>query len=237
MMDARLLWRALRARYRDNRTELNAIASQLRPHDLVCDIGANKGSFLYWLSRWTRRGRVVAFEPQPELSAYLRARFSAASNVTIESKGVYFRTEDRYLYVPSNNSPGATLSNTHYPLGTNRIVVPVVSLDDYFNGQRYPDILKIDVEGAELDVFRGADRILSQRKPFIVFECEQRHLPSGTVFDAFRYLEAKGYRGHFINGSSLSPISDFSPETNQRQGYGRFWEASGYCNNFVFASD
>jgi hypothetical protein len=60
--------RALKALFRDQRTEFVAIWRHLRPGDIACDIGANKGSFIYWLSWWVRGGRVVAFEPQPELA-------------------------------------------------------------------------------------------------------------------------------------------------------------------------
>jgi hypothetical protein len=49
--------RALKARLRDQRAELDAIGAHLRPGDIVCDVGANKGSFIYWLSRWVRDGR------------------------------------------------------------------------------------------------------------------------------------------------------------------------------------
>ena len=56
--------RALKALLRDQRAEFSVIRRHLRPGDIACDIGANKGSFIYWLSWWVRNGRVVAFEPQ-----------------------------------------------------------------------------------------------------------------------------------------------------------------------------
>src|SRR5690242_8361899 len=88
---ARFLVRALKARLRDERTELALIRRYLRPGDIVCDIGANKGSFIYWLSRWVRDGRVIAFEPQPELARNLSrlCDLFGLANVTIESKAVY----------------------------------------------------------------------------------------------------------------------------------------------------
>jgi hypothetical protein len=57
--------RALKARFRDHSAELSVIKRHIRRGDIVCDVGANKGSFVYWLSRWAgKSGRVVAFEPQ-----------------------------------------------------------------------------------------------------------------------------------------------------------------------------
>src|SRR5215217_2108239 len=69
-MKARFLWRAHRARLADQAAELALIRRHTRPGDLACDVGANKGSYLYWMSRWA--DRVVAFEPQSGLADYLR---------------------------------------------------------------------------------------------------------------------------------------------------------------------
>jgi FkbM family methyltransferase len=58
--------------------------------------------------------------------------------------------------------------------------VPVVALDDYFEARDKVTLLKIDVEGAELGVLKGAERILRQHGPLLVFECENRHLAPPT---------------------------------------------------------
>jgi len=47
--------RALKARFRDQTAEFAIIRRHLRPGDIACDIGANKGSFIPWLSRWCQR--------------------------------------------------------------------------------------------------------------------------------------------------------------------------------------
>jgi FkbM family methyltransferase len=144
--------RALKA-LRDQRTEFVAIWRHLRPGDIACDIGANKGSFIYWLSRWVRDGRVVAFEPQLELARYLQrlCRIIGLGNVTVEAKAVYSHSGDRDLFVPEGHGPGASLQH-RTPEGRNftTLSVPVVALDDYFKESDRITLLKIDVEGAEL---------------------------------------------------------------------------------------
>ena len=68
-----LYWRAWRARLRDHRMELGSLLSALSPGDCALDVGANKGSFAYLLSRRVGpTGRVIAFEPQARLATYLR---------------------------------------------------------------------------------------------------------------------------------------------------------------------
>jgi FkbM family methyltransferase len=229
--------RALKARFRDQRAELDIIGRHIRPGDVVCDIGANKGSFIYWLSWSVRHGRVVAFEPQPELARGLVdvCRAINLSNVMVEAKAVYSHSGDRDLYLPTGHQPGASLHRkTLAAESFATLSVPMVSLDDYFNESDKVTLLKIDVEGAELEVLRGAQRILRQHAPLLVFECENRHLASGNVHDIFSYLAGFGYRGSFVSQRRLFPISEFDAAVHQRQDGEWFWKSRDYCNNFVF---
>lgn len=229
-MRSRFLWRAYRARLADQAVEL-ALLRRFGDGRLACDVGANKGSYLYWMARWSQQ--VVAFEPQPELAAYLRtiAARLPMGNVTIEQAGAAARSGARRLYVPSAASPEASL----LPIpGARSLRVQVVALDDYFPVAERLGLLKVDVEGAELDVFAGAERILTKDRPAILFECEQRHLRAGSVFDCFRHLADRAYRGWFIQGKKLMPVSAFDPRLHQSEVGPRFWRAPGYCNNFLF---
>ena len=234
---ARFLVRGLKARYRDQKTEFDIIRQQVRPGNIVCDIGANKGSFILWLSRWVRGGRVVAFEPQPQFAQRLAAvcRAMKLDNVTVEAKAVYSHSGDQDLFVPAGHSPGASL--THRAAEAERFTtlsVPVVALDDYFGESDAVALLKIDVEGAELGVLNGAERILRRHAPLLVFECENRHLAPGKVGDVFSYLSGLGYEGSFVCRNRILPLAEFDAAVHQRQDGEWFWKRRDYCNNFVF---
>ena len=229
--------RSLKARFRDQTAEFKIISRHLRPGDVACDIGANKGSFILWLSRWCGTGRVVAFEPQPEFARRLAqvCRATGLDNVTVEAKAVYSRSGDQDLFVPAGHSPGASLTHRAAEAKSfTTLSVPVVALDDYFDANEPVALLKIDVEGAELGVFKGAERILRQHAPLLVFECENRHLAPGNVNDVFSYLETLGYEGSFICRDQVLPISEFDAALHQRQDGEWFWKRKDYCNNFVF---
>ena len=229
--------RALKARFRDQRLEFGVIRQHLQPTDVACDIGANKGSFIYWLSSWCRRGRVVAFEPQPELARRLEnvCRVMGLNNVTVVAKAAYSRSGNQDLFVPKGHQPGASLNRVAAEGESFEVLsVPVVSLDEYFGAHDRIGLLKIDAEGAEFEILKGAERILRQQAPLLVFECENRHLTHGDVGDVFAYLESLGYRGQFVCRNELLPISEFDAAIHQRRSGEWFFKSKDYCNNFIF---
>lgn len=229
--------RALKARFRDQKAEFDVIRRHVRPGDIVCDIGANKGSFIYWLSSWAGDGRVVAFEPQPQFARRLAAvcRAMKLDNVTVEAKAVYSHSGSHDLFVPMGHSPGASLTHKAAEAKSfTTLSVPVVALDDYFADNDRVTLLKIDVEGAEPGLLRGAERILRQHAPLLVFECENRHLAPGNVQDVFSYLNGLGYEGSFVCRNRLLQISEFDAAVHQRQDGEWFWKSRDYCNNFIF---
>jgi len=237
-MRLRFLYRALRARFRDQRCEVQAILGALKPGDLAADVGAYKGSYAFWMSRAVPEGRVVAFEPQPELAAYLRRACSSVGlrNVTVEEAAVSDHCGPGSLFVLGEGTwPGASFESVVATRGPGRrLPVAVVSLDEYFrNDPRRMGAIKVDVEGHELAVFRGAERILREHAPLLVFECEQRNLSHGTVSDVLAHLTDRDYDGFFVERSRLVPISKFRPEIHQRAGGVRPWKRPDYCNNFV----
>lgn len=227
----------MKARFRDQKAECAVIRAHLRPGDTVCDIGANKGSFVPWLSRWVGHGRVVAFEPQPELARRLKdvCRATGLDNVTVEARAVYSHSGTQDLFLPAGHQPGASLEHAAVEAESfTTVSVPLVTLDEYFDSNEKIAALKIDVEGAELGVFKGATRILQQHAPLLVFECENRHLSSGDVRDVFSFLAGFGYEGRFISGDRILPIAEFDAALHQRQDGEWFWKRKDYCNNFVF---
>lgn len=232
---SRFLIRAWRARLRDQKSELGAIRRHIRSGDIVCDVGANKGSYTYWLARWSGTGQVVAFEPQPDLAARLAKNCSklGLKNVIVERQAAYSACGVQKFFIPDGHQPAASLSRPDGPFAS--LEVRTTSLDAYFTSEQRISVLKIDVEGSEFHVLKGAGRILQQDRPLIVFECEQRHLPQGvSVSDVFSFLFDLGYEGSFVCRGKLLPINLFDVTSHQKQDGEWFWKDKGYCNNFVF---
>ena len=90
--------------------------------------------------------------------------------------------------------------------------VPVIRLDDRFGPHEPIAFIKIDVEGAEHAALRGAERILTEQRPVLLFESEQRHLGGGDVRDGFETLHRLGYRGWFFHRGALRPVAEFDAQ-------------------------
>lgn len=230
-LQLRLFYRAVQYRWLKDRAEIAAVLAHVRPGSLAIDIGAHKGGYTYWLTRGVgRTGKVVAFEPQPVLARKL-SRCVAADRVTVVNAAVSDRDSTLPLNVPGDgaSSPGASLESPA-AVGGRTIHVPVVQLDRFLSGRALPvSFIKIDVEGHELTVFRGAEAVLRRDRPVLLFECEQRHHSGRPIAEVFCYLNSLGYAGWFFDQGKLRPVAEFDPTVHQRD-----LHAAGYVNNFLF---
>lgn len=176
----------------------------------VLDIGANRGIYTYWMSKKVRKnGRVIAFEPQPELGDFLldlKASFKL-TNVMIQNKGLSDKAGNVNLVRGKIGSGGARLEQENDPLsqraGLQKISVTLTTLDDFFK-ETAPEklsFIKCDVEGHELPALKGGELTLKKYMPTILFECHDREAKEGTLFS---FLAGLGYTGFFIqNGKKI----------------------------------
>ncbi|MBL9120082.1 MAG: FkbM family methyltransferase [Phycisphaerae bacterium] len=243
----RYLLRSLKCRYRDHRTELDALLRGLAKGEVAIDVGANKGAFLWHFARRVGpAGRVVAIEPQPALAAYLRTVVGSLGlrQVEIHAMAASDRQGRLPLHVPpAGTSPGATLvQGGHVPHDWTTVEVPTETLDALLASEsRRVAAMKVDVEGFEPEVFAGAEAILRAHRPVIVFECEERHLECSraatSVSDVIAWLTARNYGVSFVHRGAAVDAGAYRPAVHQCRDIGRvgerFWDAPDYCNNFI----
>jgi len=151
-----------------------ALRQHLKPGMIFFDVGANIGFFSLLAARLVgKEGRVVAFEADPEVAGRLRDHVARNEFgwVTVEQQAVW--SEPRTVYFARTDpatSPDRGLGHVVAAGTEETIQVDAVSLDDYVCTERAPDFLKCDVEGAEVEVFRGAERLLKEKRPGIICE-------------------------------------------------------------------
>jgi FkbM family methyltransferase len=190
------------------------IARLAQPGETVIDVGANVG-YMTLLARVvvSPRGRVIAFEPHPELyrvaldNVALSERHAAAAPVELHNLALADRTGTAELAVPEefNRNDGIARLNWQRSGDSRAISVDVATIDSMV-GSEPVGLLKLDVEGHELSVLQGAQIALASRRiRHIVFENHEGH-DSATV----RYLAASGYAifalGWSMRGLKLAPI-------------------------------
>jgi FkbM family methyltransferase len=142
-----------------------AIKNYLKPGQVFYDIGANVGYYSLLASKYVEaNGSVVAFEPLPRNLEYLssHARLNKLSNVTIIPMALSDHSgKDKFSYKEDASSCHIT------PEGN--IEVTVTTLDKLLKEKpmRPPDIIKVDIEGAEVDFLKGAVDTLIAHRPLI----------------------------------------------------------------------
>jgi FkbM family methyltransferase len=199
------------------------------------DVGANVG--LYTLAFHKRVGKVIAFEPLPALATGLRRRFGPG--VQVLEVALSDRNGTTRLFLPHEGrraiASRASLNDDANPGFTLRpLKVETRRLDDY--GFDDVGIIKIDVEGHEFAMLRGAEQTIRQCRPVLVVEIEERHHP-GRSWDIIHYILGIGYAGSFLRDNCLVGIEqfDFGAMQNENSAKKPFAGRSGeYINNFVF---
>jgi FkbM family methyltransferase len=166
--------------YATGRNELpvqRAVAAHLRPGHVFYDIGSNIGFFALIAARCVGpTGRVYAFEPVPANVACItgNARRNRFGNVAVLPAAVGAAAGTGTLLL-SPHPGGATLSAADgqaTPCGT--VDVRVVAIDDLVaaGAIRPPDVIKLDVEGAESAVLHGARATLERHTPILIGELD-----------------------------------------------------------------
>jgi len=141
----------------------------LREESNCLDVGANEGRFLHHIHRLAPLGRHIAWEPIPALADQLRVAFP---DVDVHNAALFNRAGEReFTLVPEDTGHSGLLERAYpKPYRTEKIRVVVERLDDVLPAGYVPHLIKVDVEGAELQVFEGGSETITRHQPTIVFE-------------------------------------------------------------------
>lgn len=213
----------LKALENDRREPLMAelFCSKINPGMTVVDIGAHLGQYTLLAARKVgSTGRVLAFEPHPRSFDYLRgniARNGYNETVTALPIAVSNQNGEAVLHADLLQSDFTSLLGRRDPADTQEVKVKTAVLDA-IDGQMNPDVVKIDVEGAEILVLDGIAQTLHRsrtagRSPTLFIESNPEALAqAGSSPRALRdRLERLGFRSILAileERRSLEPFSD-----------------------------
>ena len=190
----------------------------VREGDVVVDIGANIGYLTLHLARQTgRQGQVFAFEPIDETFGRLTTNLGLNDlpQVTPIQAGVSDTSSDGISF---------TINSSYRLDGQGKTCeqrIRLTTIDDFAEAQNLSrlDFIKIDTDGMEVRVFKGAQRSLQRFCPSILTECCPGYLrEAGSSADAMiNMLESLGYE--FYNPGTLTPIRKLSDRLKKLHGY------------------
>lgn len=242
-LSPRLFWRRkyrILQRLGESRSDIQLAVSLCDPNRISLDIGADVGQFTIAMLGSSRS--VIAFEPRPAQARELASMFDAARvPVRVEAIALSDTAGVGTMRVVESEPGRSTIDTTNVlsdvdNSGIRSIEVPVRRLDDL--DLHDIGMIKIDVEGHELAVLRGATHTLARDRPAIMVEAEQRHYPN-AVAEITELLRQSGYSGYFDLEGVRRPIDDFDPREHQDPSNAgdreNDWAPRGvYVNNFVF---
>lgn len=172
----------------------------------VFDVGANVGDFTDMIDSNTENTTIHLFEPQESLVNELFDKFSTDNNKYVNNHALSDKTSETIIHYNEERSSLASLSKRrldHMDIKFNKEeLVKTETLDNYCRQNHIEeiDLLKIDVEGHELNVLRGAAEMLSSQSVICIsFEFGGANIDSKTYLqDYFYFFDKYGYTIHRI---------------------------------------
>ena len=198
------------------------IRQVLKPHSplLSIDVGGNIGNYSESILNETS-SKVIMFEPLSFVIDEAKNRLRKFENrVEFINKGVGAISEQKEINYNPNATEHASFSKSvnqiDYLANESKALIEIVSLDDFCssNNVTHIDFIKIDTEGFEIEVLKGAEKVISDIKPkYIQIENNWHQLFMGTsIFQISKLL--KDYDVYMLNKNNLKKIDPSLPLSN-----------------------
>lgn len=195
-----------------DKEEIDLIKNIVNSTDVVLDVGSNIGYHSLMISKIIgNKGKIYAFEPYDKNFAILHKNIllNNTNNIKLNNIALGDKNMKGSLKVFKDYAYNSLLNLKRLPqVGTEKVRMEQLDTFVYKRKINRIDLIKIDVEGFELNVLKGAKRTLREYKPKIVCEIFQENLnPLGIkVRDVIDYILAFGYKGFLISKEKLIPV-------------------------------
>lgn len=175
----------------------------------LVDVGANEGDFIRAAAKLAEPGQVIAFEPLPSCQDILSPLLAGIRGGKLVRAAVGAAAGELELNCTGNTKmssllppqPGieASYANGDYAV-VQKLKVPIVRLDDVIEPNTHIGLLKLDVQGFEMEALRGAERTLRQTQCLLVEVNYTAHYQGAVTFDSLHaFLNTAGFHLHGIS--------------------------------------
>jgi FkbM family methyltransferase len=206
-----LYWRGLRQFEPEVQRVLLYHARRART---ILDIGANTGIYTLLCLAVNPSATVWGFEPNPAVFRRYREHI-VLNGFDARSRSCFCALSDESGVLPLVVPEDHSMTRAARPGEAPSAKVPMLRLDDVVPETEPVDLMKIDVEGHEAHVLRGGERLLSRRRPAIVFEC----LPGGPADEIEEILRRQNYRLFGLSPSGPVAISRLNPHSVESRNF------------------
>lgn len=178
-----------------------------KPNSLIIDVGANIGTATLFFAKKCPNGNIYSFEPSPLMRKVLREniKINKLKNIKVFPYALSNKRAIARLKIEFHGNPGsAFITNTN----DNGIKVNTIPLDMILSRQKRIDIIKIDVEGHELKVIMGGEKLIKFLKPIIIFEVNTKaiNLPKNNGKKLIQLLNKWNYSIFYLKNGELLPF-------------------------------
>jgi len=183
----------------------------------VFDVGANKGSYAHLISqKFSSQTQIYSFEPSKITFEKMKENNKEVKNIKPFNIGFGSKADTIKLFTNSDLSGLASVYQRrldHFEINMDKYEeIEISTLDTFCEQHKIEniDFLKLDVEGHELEVLKGAANLLKENKiRFIQFEFGGANIDSRTFFQDFYYLLSPNYHLHRILKDGLQILNDY----------------------------
>ena len=189
----------------------------------VLDVGANNGAFMVMVKGLNSRAEVHCFEPFPQLASFLSdlVKRNSFHEVFVNNLLVGGSDERRNLYFTQGSTATASVVKDFQAAFNSHFEAQQKSLDSYVTEKCLNDVslVKIDVEGGELEVIEGGFQTLKEMRPNLLLELlyTENELHGSRQKKTVQILKGLGYRFFHIRENGLLVEQDnVAPDPNYR---------------------
>lgn len=177
----------------------------------IFDVGANIGTFTTWMAKAFSSGKIFCFEPQHAVFQQLAGNVAinnlynvSTYNIALGSKNEYKEFNEPNYFNKNDFGVFSLVNSSKIPTTSEKIVVQILTLDSFMETYKIPkiDLLKIDVEGMDLEVLIGATQAIKKFRPKIFVE----HFDNETSMkdELLFFLSPFGYHFETVGNNLLA---------------------------------
>ena len=205
---------------RSDEQEINLVKKFIKSGTDSIDVGVYRGVYSYEMSKYSEK--VHSFEPNPIIFKYINKNLKKfIKNINLYNFALSNQNKTMNLKIPIRNSNSnkeifeeyyemgkATIHNENNFENYENFEIQTKKIDE-FNFDNKISLIKIDVEGHELEVIEGAKNTIKRDKPVLLVEIEKQYTKK-EVAESINFINSLGYKSYFFNKKDLKSTTELN---------------------------